>query len=168
MQLGLVPRRDPAYAVTPAGWIQRWELPSPAVSAHGRCGACQARWEAVWCDTPARPLDGCSRECWIVSAGYLRQAEGGYNHDLAKRGRALQGVAVFNALSPHCRGRCLRLQTHLLAGDGNLRPPSLARPARPPKLSYATGRGPPPRRRRRLCRPSVPLAAPARPPKCTG
>ena len=33
-----------------------------------------------------RFLDGCSRECWIVSAGYRRrQAEGGYNHDLAKR-----------------------------------------------------------------------------------
>ena len=32
---------------------------------------------------------------WIVSAGYRRcQAEGGYNHDLAKRGRALQGVGL--------------------------------------------------------------------------
>ena len=40
-------------------------------------------------------LEGCSRECWIASAGYLRrQAEGGYNHDLAKRGRALQGVGL--------------------------------------------------------------------------
>ena len=39
-----------------------------------------------------RFLEGCSRECWIASAGYLRrQAEGGYNHDLAKRGRALPG-----------------------------------------------------------------------------
>ena len=35
------------------------------------------------------------REWWIVSAGYRwRQAEGGYNHDLAKRERALQGVAL--------------------------------------------------------------------------
>ena len=42
-----------------------------------------------------RFLDGCSRECWIVSAGYRRrQAEGGYNHDLAKRGRAFQGVGL--------------------------------------------------------------------------
>ena len=42
-----------------------------------------------------RFLDGCSRECWIVSAGYRRrQAEGGYNHDLAKRGRALQGIGL--------------------------------------------------------------------------
>ena len=32
---------------------------------------------------------------WIVSAGYRwRQAEGGYNHDFAKRGRALQGVGL--------------------------------------------------------------------------
>ena len=34
-----------------------------------------------------RFLEGCSRECWIVSAGYRRrQAEGGYNHDLARGG----------------------------------------------------------------------------------
>ena len=42
-----------------------------------------------------RFLDGCSRECWIVSAGYRRrQAEGGYNHDFAKRESALQGVGL--------------------------------------------------------------------------
>ena len=41
-----------------------------------------------------RFLDGCSRECWIVSAGYRRpQAEGECNHFLS-RGRALQGVAL--------------------------------------------------------------------------
>ena len=48
----------------------------------------------------------CSRECWIVSAGYRRrQAEGGYNHDLAKRGGSAPGSRlVFNALSPHWQG----------------------------------------------------------------
>ena len=52
-----------------------------------------------------RFLDGCSRECWIVSAGYRRrQAEGGYNHDLAKRGRALQGVAM-SSMRVHPTGR---------------------------------------------------------------
>ena len=46
-----------------------------------------------------------SRECWIVSAGYRRrQAEGGYNHDLAKRESAPGSRLVFNALSPHWRG----------------------------------------------------------------
>ena len=50
-------------------------------------------------------LDGCSRECWIVSAGYRwPQAEGGYNHDLAKRGRALQGVAL-SSMRFHPTGR---------------------------------------------------------------
>ena len=50
-------------------------------------------------------LDGCSRECWIVSAGYRRrQAEGGYNHDLAKRGRALQGVGL-SSMRFHHTGR---------------------------------------------------------------
>ena len=45
------------------------------------------------------------QECWIVSAGYrLRQAEGGYNHDLAKRGRALQGVAL-SSMRFHPTGR---------------------------------------------------------------
>ena len=40
-------------------------------------------------------VHGCSRECWIVPAGYRRrQAEGGYNHNLAKRERALQGLAL--------------------------------------------------------------------------
>ena len=55
---------------------------------------------------PAIPfLDGCSRECWIVSAGYRRrQAEGGYNHDFAKRESAPGSRLVFNALSPHWRG----------------------------------------------------------------
>ena len=42
---------------------------------------------------------------WIVSAGYRRrQAEGGYNHDLAKRESAPGSRLVFNALSPHWRG----------------------------------------------------------------
>ena len=37
----------------------------------------------------------------IVSAGYRRrQAEGGYNHDFAKRGSAPGSRLVFNALSP--------------------------------------------------------------------
>ena len=40
-------------------------------------------------------LDVCSRECWIVSAGYRRrQAEGECNHDLAKRESALYGVGL--------------------------------------------------------------------------
>ena len=44
-------------------------------------------------------------ECWIESAGYRwRQAEGGYNHDLAKRGRALQGVAL-SSMRFHHTGR---------------------------------------------------------------
>ena len=38
-----------------------------------------------------------------VIAGY-RQAEGGYNHDLAKRESAPGSRLVFNALSPHWRG----------------------------------------------------------------
>ena len=51
------------------------------------------------------PVDGCSRECWIVSAGYRRcQAEGGYNHDFAKRESAPGSRLVFSALSPHWRG----------------------------------------------------------------
>ena len=33
-----------------------------------------------------------------------RQAEGGYNHDLAKRESAPGSRLVFNALSPHSRG----------------------------------------------------------------
>ena len=52
-----------------------------------------------------RFLDGCSREWWIVSAGYRRrQAEGGYNHDFAKRESAPGSRLVFNAVSPHWRG----------------------------------------------------------------
>ena len=52
-----------------------------------------------------RFLEGCSRECWIVSAGYRRRpAEGGYNHDLAKRESAPGSRLVFNAVSPHWRG----------------------------------------------------------------
>ena len=40
--------------------------------------------------------------CWIVSAGYRRrQAEGEYNHDLAKREGAPRSQLVFNAPSPH-------------------------------------------------------------------
>ena len=50
-------------------------------------------------------INGCSRECWIVSAGYRRrQAEGEYNHDLAKRGRVLQGVAL-SSMRFHPTGR---------------------------------------------------------------
>ena len=50
---------------------------------------------------PRRLFEGC----WIVSAGYRRrQAEGGYNHDLAKRGRALQGVAL-SSMRFHPTGR---------------------------------------------------------------
>ena len=95
-------------------------------------GVSRSRWEAVWCGTPGgwsfswlrcRFLEGCSRECWIVSAGYRRrQAEGGYNHDLAKRGSTLQGVAL-SSMRFHPTGRgtramttdkkgALRLQTH--------------------------------------------------------
>ena len=52
-----------------------------------------------------RLLDGCSRECWIVSADYRRrQAEGGCNHDLAKRGRVLQGVDL-SSMRFHPTGR---------------------------------------------------------------
>ena len=50
---------------------------------------------------PRRLFQGC----WIVSAGYRRrQAEGGYNHDLAKRESAPGSRLVFNALSPHWQG----------------------------------------------------------------
>ena len=49
-------------------------------------------------------LDGCSRECWIVSAGYHRhQTEEGYNHDCAKRQSAPGSRLVLTALSPHWR-----------------------------------------------------------------
>ena len=50
-----------------------------------------------------RFLDGCSRECWIVCYR-RRQAEGGYNHDFAKRESAPGSRLVFNAVSPHWRG----------------------------------------------------------------
>ena len=98
------------------------ELPSPAVSAQGG-QALVAAERAGQADQDGRPSgaalpvvdlsvvrdvgssDGCSRECWIVSAGYRRrQAEGGYNHDLAKRGRALQGVAL-SSMRFHPTGR---------------------------------------------------------------
>ena len=41
-----------------------------------------------------------------LQGGYRRrQAEGGYNHDLAKRGRALQGVALSSMrFHPTARG----------------------------------------------------------------
>ena len=73
-----------------------------------------------------RFLDGCSRECWIVSADYRRrQAEGECNHDLAKRESALQGVGL-SSMRFHPIGRepkatktdkkgGLRLQTHPLS-----------------------------------------------------
>ena len=52
-----------------------------------------------------RFLNDCSKECWIVSAGYRRrQAEGECNDDLAKRESAPGSRLVFNALSPHWRG----------------------------------------------------------------
>ena len=48
--------------------------------------------------------DGCSRECWIARPVIAGATEGGYNHDLAKRGRAL-GVGLSSVrLRPI--GRC--------------------------------------------------------------
>ena len=48
---------------------------------------------------------GCSRACWNVSAGYRqRQAEGGYDQDLAKREGAPGSRLVFHAHLPHWRG----------------------------------------------------------------
>ena len=47
-------------------------------------------WTSFW-----GQVNGCSREYWIVSACYRRrQAEGMYNHDLAKMESTLQGVAL--------------------------------------------------------------------------
>ena len=96
-------RGQPGETVSVHSGVQPWELPSPAVSAQGG-QALVAAERAGQADQDGRPsgaalpsidlsvvrgvgfLNSCSKECWIVSAGYRRrQAEGGYNHDFAKR-----------------------------------------------------------------------------------
>ena len=86
--------------------VKHWSLRSVQVKL--------IKMEAVWYGTPGywsfscprcRFLDGCSRECWNVSAGYRRrQAEGGYNHDLAKKESAPGSRLVLSAPSSHWRG----------------------------------------------------------------
>ena len=112
-------RGQPGASVSVRPGVQPWELPSAAVSAQGGQTLVAAE-RAGQADQDGRPfgaaraavdlsvvrgvhsrfLDGCSRECWIVSAGYRRrQAEGGYNHDLAKGESAPGSRLVFNAVS---------------------------------------------------------------------
>ena len=67
---------------------------------------------------------GIADDDGLTNVSYSYQAEGGYNHDLAKRGGALQGVALssmrFTPLAGNSRTMktdkkgALRLQTHLL------------------------------------------------------
>ena len=114
-------RGQPGASVSVHSGVQPWELPSPAVSAQGR-QALVAAERAGQADQDGRPSGAARaaidlsvvrgvgsstvvRECWIVSAGYRRrQAEGGYNHDFAKRESAPGSRLVFNAVSPHWRG----------------------------------------------------------------
>ena len=102
--------------------VQPRELPSTVMPAQGG-QALVAAERAGQADQDGRPSGaalpvvdlsdvrslGSSKvvrgECWIVSAGYRRrQAEGGYNHDVAKRESAPGSRLVFNAVSPHWRG----------------------------------------------------------------
>ena len=59
------------------------------------CGVCQRE-----------PLAGVRAAGSTGQEARRRQAEGGYNHDLAKRGRALQGVGLSSMrFHPTGRGR---------------------------------------------------------------
>ena len=90
--------------------VKHWSLRSVQVKLIKMGGRLvrHSRWlifQLSEVSVPRRLFQGCSRECWIVSAGYRRrQAEGGYNHDLAKRESAPGSRLVFNAVSPHWRG----------------------------------------------------------------
>ena len=66
----------------------------PLVLGHEPCGAYALRQR---CST------GIGGGCWSPRQ-VRRQAEGGYNHDFAKRESAPGSRLVFNALSPHWRG----------------------------------------------------------------
>ena len=86
--------------------VKHWSLRSVQVKLIKMGGRLvrHSRW-LIFQLSRCRFLDGCSRECWIVSAGYRRrQAEGECNHDLVKRESAPGSRLVFNTLSPHWRG----------------------------------------------------------------
>ena len=90
-------------------FLRRLVCPRP--SSTGRCGACSLIKMGGRLVRHSRRLifqlsevsvpRGCSRECWIVSADYRRrQAEGGYNHDFAKRESAPGSRLVQCAFTP--------------------------------------------------------------------
>ena len=71
-------RGQPGASVSVRPGVQPWELPSPVMSAQG--------------------------DQTLVAAERAGQAEGEYNHDLAKGESAPGSRLVFNAVSPHWRG----------------------------------------------------------------
>ena len=115
-------RGQPGASVSVRPGVQPWELPSAAVPAQGR-QALVAAERAGQADQDGRPSGAAlpSIDLSVVrgvgsskvvpgSVGSYRPviagapAEGGYNHDLAKRESAPGSRLVFNAVSPHWRG----------------------------------------------------------------
>ena len=92
-------RGQPGASVSVHSGVQRLEsrLCLPKAVRHWSLRSVQVKliWEAVrliFQLSEVSFLDGCSRECF-VSAGRRRQAEGGYNHDFAKRESAPVGLS---------------------------------------------------------------------------